>query len=458
MALLANPVTFAYAVWDSARPGYVSGESMEPTRWNGELTFANTWRYRLGAPARGDVVVVRGPQTDGQSFLKRVVGTPGETIEVVGEAVIVDGRALPEPYVRAPWSGEIAAVRLGPGEYFVMGDNRERSYDSRSFGAVPREAIVAPDAGVFWPLDRAEAGPLAAAALIVGVALTASVAFAIASAGAVRGRWARARAARNGLCLWGVGYALAVREGGQQMEPLAGRKAMPAGGPGWTPLLPIASAVIGASAAGGGWMAVGGGLALAVATGAATLASWRRGRLAEAVALAGSLQFGWLLLFVPLWVLGAPAEDAGLIALLAPVAPLVLRLFAVRSGRAATTSIAWRERDGWRWIVALLTWATVASLFLGLDTLPAWTLAGSAFAGMCSEGARQIREGRWVVKSLGFAGPLAAAGLAAVVVPGDLRLLGAAVGVLLAATLLVLARRELETEAGRGFGAIAREP
>ena len=130
-----------------ATPFIVSGASMDPTFANGEYLVVDALSYRLRAPERGDVIIFRFPQKRTQFFIKRIIGMPGETIEIRDGAVYVkndaapQGFALDEPYLASPTAGAFVAT-LGEGEYFVLGDNRSASFDSRSWGTLERKLIV----------------------------------------------------------------------------------------------------------------------------------------------------------------------------------------------------------------------------------------------------------------------------------------------------------------------------
>ena len=129
------------AACDSARIT-VSGQSMRPSFNDGDRLIASK---DVSTLSRGDVIVFRYPHDESKSFLQRIVGTPGERIEIADGITFIDGKALDEPYVaaenRLPHS--MAAVVLGSDEYFVMGDNRGNASDSRSWGPVKRPAIWA---------------------------------------------------------------------------------------------------------------------------------------------------------------------------------------------------------------------------------------------------------------------------------------------------------------------------
>lgn len=135
----------------------VTGQSMEPTALNGELLFVSNAPF---APSRGDVVIA-GLAGEGQAvdaILKRVIGVPGDTVELRDGEVLLNGVELDEPYL-APGSitePDRAGTqwRLGPDEYFLLGDNRAKSSDSRVFGTFPGSMILARPLFRYWPLDR----------------------------------------------------------------------------------------------------------------------------------------------------------------------------------------------------------------------------------------------------------------------------------------------------------------
>ncbi len=142
------------------QPFYVKGASMEPNFYDHEYLIIDELSYRFHHPERGQIIVFRYPRDPSQFFIKRVIGLPGETVEVSNNQVIIsntdhpNGVALQEPYIgERPTNGK-ERITLGEDEYWVMGDNRDESMDSRSFGAVRRSAIV----GRVWvrglPLSR----------------------------------------------------------------------------------------------------------------------------------------------------------------------------------------------------------------------------------------------------------------------------------------------------------------
>jgi len=131
-----------------AQPFIVSGASMNTTFENGQYLIVDQLSYYLHEPARGDVVIFRYPRDPSKFFIKRVIGLPGDTLTIEESNVTItneanpDGYVLDEPYVN---SMEVAAPRtevMGPREYFVMGDNRNQSSDSRVWGVLQEERII----------------------------------------------------------------------------------------------------------------------------------------------------------------------------------------------------------------------------------------------------------------------------------------------------------------------------
>jgi signal peptidase I len=124
-------------------PVRIQGISMEPTYHDGRYNLINRPAYLLHAPRRGDVVAV-GTTGWHIMYCKRIVALPGETIAIHRGKVLIDGRPLDEPYVKArePW--EVAPVQLTSDEYFVIGDNRGMDQESHVFGRVERRKLLGP--------------------------------------------------------------------------------------------------------------------------------------------------------------------------------------------------------------------------------------------------------------------------------------------------------------------------
>jgi len=134
----------------------VEGVSMQPGLHDNEYVLVNKIAYLFHAPERGDVIVFHFPLDTSKDFIKRVIGLPGDTITVDSTSVRVDGVLLNEPYIseRANPQGQRWAVPLN--SYFVMGDNRPASDDSRDWGYVPRDDIVGKAVIVYGPLGNWE--------------------------------------------------------------------------------------------------------------------------------------------------------------------------------------------------------------------------------------------------------------------------------------------------------------
>jgi signal peptidase I len=138
------------------QPVKVEGTSMNPLLSDQERIFINKFIYRFEPIERGDVVVFWYPLDRSKSFIKRVVALPGETIEIRAGNVYVNGRELPDQYVPAGYldGSNYPARRMPQGEYFVMGDHRDSSNDSRVFGSVPRSYIYGKAVFAYWPVDH----------------------------------------------------------------------------------------------------------------------------------------------------------------------------------------------------------------------------------------------------------------------------------------------------------------
>ncbi|MBV8749586.1 MAG: signal peptidase I [Candidatus Eremiobacteraeota bacterium] len=136
------------------RTSPVQGLSMEPRVQSGELVLINTLAYRFGAIGRGDVVAFRhdGPTTE--TYIKRIVGLPGERVEVRDGVVYVDGRRLDEPYVRFRDRRSAPAVVVPPNTYYVLGDNRADSDDSRDWGVLHDTDITGRAVVGVWPVRK----------------------------------------------------------------------------------------------------------------------------------------------------------------------------------------------------------------------------------------------------------------------------------------------------------------
>jgi signal peptidase I len=138
------------------QPVKVEGTSMVPLLSDQERIFVNKFVYRFEPIHRGDVVVFWYPLDRSKSFIKRVVALPGETVEMRDGKLYVNGELLSEQFVPREYmdSSTFGPYRLPAEHYFVMGDHRSSSNDSRVFGPVPREAIYGKAVFAYWPFDR----------------------------------------------------------------------------------------------------------------------------------------------------------------------------------------------------------------------------------------------------------------------------------------------------------------
>jgi signal peptidase I len=140
------------------QPVRVEGTSMMPALDDQERIFINKFVYRLhfGDIVSGDMVVFWYPGDPSKSYIKRVIGIPGDRVEVAQGTVIVNGKPLDETYVPPEYRDQVSMppTVVPHGEYFVLGDHRSSSNDSRSWGMVPRRYIYGKAVFVYWPLER----------------------------------------------------------------------------------------------------------------------------------------------------------------------------------------------------------------------------------------------------------------------------------------------------------------
>ena len=132
----------------------VDGLSMEPSLEDNQRIIMEKVTYRFHPPRRGDIIVLRRPEGRyDHPLIKRVVGLPGETIEIHDGVVYVNGETLDEPYLDQPTAGYLQPLRIPEDHVFVLGDNRASSNDSRSFGVVAHADILGRAWFRYWPLD-----------------------------------------------------------------------------------------------------------------------------------------------------------------------------------------------------------------------------------------------------------------------------------------------------------------
>ena len=139
------------------QPVRVEGTSMVPMLQDQDRLFISKIAYRVGQIHRGDVVVFQYPRDPSKSYIKRVIGLPGDRVSIDRGTVFINGKQLAEPYVPSRYADERseAELQVPPGEYFVMGDHRSISFDSREFGPVERPLIYGKAEFVYWPFREA---------------------------------------------------------------------------------------------------------------------------------------------------------------------------------------------------------------------------------------------------------------------------------------------------------------
>jgi signal peptidase I len=176
--VVAVGAVLAIKAW-VVNPYRIPSSSMEPTLHCAQpaagclakfsdRVLANRFIYHFRSPHRGEIVVFKTPQkaeqcengAGGETFVKRIIGLPGDTIKETRGTIFINGKQLNEPYVKPAERDDRSGTwpqgkpKLGPHEYFMMGDNRASSCDSRDWGAVPRGNLIGPVFAVYWPPQR----------------------------------------------------------------------------------------------------------------------------------------------------------------------------------------------------------------------------------------------------------------------------------------------------------------
>jgi len=160
IAILAG-ITIALVRYYLFKPFYVKGASMEPNFFDHEYLIIDELTYRFNEPNRGDVIVFKYPDNPKEYFLKRIIGLPGERVKITGGQVLIyneghpEGLSIKEGYLpKNIYTDGERTITLGQDQFFVLGDNRPNSYDSRRFGAVDRNLIVGRAWFRGWPISR----------------------------------------------------------------------------------------------------------------------------------------------------------------------------------------------------------------------------------------------------------------------------------------------------------------
>jgi signal peptidase I len=144
------------------QPFFVQGASMEPNYQDGEYLIIDEISYRFRLPERGEVLVFKYPQNPSEFFIKRIIGLPGETVKINGNQIIIENKTNPNGFIldessylkTVPSMGQ-ETVTLKPDEYYVLGDNRAASFDSRRWGSLPKDDIVGKVWIKAWPISQA---------------------------------------------------------------------------------------------------------------------------------------------------------------------------------------------------------------------------------------------------------------------------------------------------------------
>jgi signal peptidase I len=154
--LVVSVAVSAFIIIFLYQPVRVEGTSMLPVLEDQDRLFINKIAYRVGEIHAGDVVVFQYPRDHAKSYIKRVIALPGDRIKIDQGRVVVNGVRLKEPYLQSSFSDDRSQPEmvLPPGEYFVMGDHRSISSDSRDFGPVDRALIYGKAVFVYWPMEQ----------------------------------------------------------------------------------------------------------------------------------------------------------------------------------------------------------------------------------------------------------------------------------------------------------------
>lgn len=132
----------------------IPSPSMEPNLLVGDHVFVSKLSYLTQDPQRGEILVFRYPEDPRNFFIKRVIGLGGETLEVKNNQVYINGNLIEEPYLPAQVYPDFGPVKIPPDQYFMMGDNRDGSYDSRKWGFLDADLIIGKAQVRYWPLLR----------------------------------------------------------------------------------------------------------------------------------------------------------------------------------------------------------------------------------------------------------------------------------------------------------------
>lgn len=155
-AIIAALIVAFFVITFVMQGFYVQSGSMRPTLEVGDRILVNKFIYRFTDPERSQIIVFRYPVEPKRKFIKRVIGVGGDTIAIIGGQVFVNDVPLEEDYTLSPGFSNYGPIVVPEDNYFVLGDNRNNSEDSRFWGFVPRENVLGQALLIFWPVSRAK--------------------------------------------------------------------------------------------------------------------------------------------------------------------------------------------------------------------------------------------------------------------------------------------------------------
>lgn len=163
---LALALVIFFLIQAAVQSSVIVYGSMEPNLHPGQRLLINKVIYKLHEPERGDVIVFPNPNNPDEDFIKRIIGLPGETIEIKDGVVYINGLRLDEPYIKDPSSHPFSEQKIAEDNYFVLGDNRNNSTDSRAGWTVPQQDIIGKAWLSTWPPSEWGLAPNYSPALI----------------------------------------------------------------------------------------------------------------------------------------------------------------------------------------------------------------------------------------------------------------------------------------------------
>ena len=151
LAILVLAIAIFFLIQAVVQSSIVVFGSMEPNLHSGQRLLISKVVYKFHEPERGDIIVFPNPNNPDEDYIKRIIGLPGETIEIKGGVVYINGSKLDEPYIKDPPSRPFPEQEIPEDSYFVLGDNRNNSTDSRTGWTVPLESIIGKAWLSTWP-------------------------------------------------------------------------------------------------------------------------------------------------------------------------------------------------------------------------------------------------------------------------------------------------------------------